>query len=374
MEKNLVVIATYKYSRAILLKGRLDAEGIEAYLANVNLVQSDISSGVKVLIKKDDIAAATRIIREIAEEYGEEDEPKKSSLIKFHRILVPVDFSEYSLNACDYALSLAGKLNAEIRLFHSYYNPTSVASAFPDAFSYELGMGGIKSDIKEIAKEEMKSFKAKVESRAAEKGLKDVKVSAALAEGIPGNEIPEAARKYKPQLIVIGTKGVGEKDADLVGHVTAELIDNTDYPVFAVPVAANFKEIENSQLLYVTDFDDPDFSSFRKLISIIAPFNMKIHCVHVGDEKLKPYDAVQMEVLEKKIKRNYVDFQVEFHLIEHKDIVKGIDKFVKEQQIDIMALSNRKHSFLYRLFNTSNARKILYHTRIPLLVFQIKED
>jgi hypothetical protein len=80
MKNTLVVIASYKYSRALLLKGRLEAEGIESYLANVNLIQSDISSGVKVLIKKQDMPAALRIIKEISKEYGETAEPKKASL------------------------------------------------------------------------------------------------------------------------------------------------------------------------------------------------------------------------------------------------------------------------------------------------------
>ncbi len=370
MEKNLVVIATYKYSRAILLKGRLEAEGIESYLANVNLVQSDVSSGVKVLIKKDDIALATRIIRDIEKEYGEENEPGKRALPRFHRILIPVDFSEHSLNACEYALSIADRLNAEIRLVHAFYNPTSVASPFPDAFSYELGLGGVQKDLEESAKAEMKEFKEKILGLAKNKGLKDIKIGSTLHSGVPGDEILEASRRFRPQLIIIGTKGHGDKQKSPVGHVTAELIDASEFPVMAIPAEARFKDLDNSNLLYVTDFDDPDFTAFRRLISIVTPFNMKIFCVHVGDEQQNPYDAVQMEVLEKMIKRNYVDFEVEFHLISGKDIAKGINTFTNAHNINLIALSNRKHSFMYRLFNTSNARKILYNTRVPLLVFQ----
>ena len=47
MDQNLVVIATYNYSRALLLRGRLESEGIESYLTNIDLVQLETSSGVK---------------------------------------------------------------------------------------------------------------------------------------------------------------------------------------------------------------------------------------------------------------------------------------------------------------------------------------
>jgi nucleotide-binding universal stress UspA family protein len=371
MERNLVVIATYKFSRAILLKGRLEAEGIESYLANVNLLQSDISSGVKVLIKKDDVAAAARIIKDISEEYGENEEPKKAALYKINRILVPIDFSDYAENACDYAMALASKLKAEIRLIYSFYDPSSVASPFPDAFSYELGLGGTKKDIEKIAKVEMKDFKQKLLDRAREKKLGELKISTTLVNGIAGDEILNVSRKYKPGLIVIGTKGKDLKKTDPVGHVTADLLEGSSFPVFAIPKEAIFKQFENSKILYVTDFDDPDFSAFRKLMSIVSPYNMKVSCIHVGDEKNNPYDSVQMEDLKRKIDKNYKDFPAECHIIGNKDIVKGINDFVKDNEIDIIAMTNRKHDFLYRIFNQSTARKILYHSSLPLLVFQI---
>lgn len=373
MDTNLVIIASYNYSRALLLRGRLEAEGIECYLANINLVQPDISSGVKVLIKKEDVAAATRIIKSISKDYGETGEVLKPALYKIHRILVPVDFSDTSLNACEYAVALANRLNAEIKIVHAYYDPPAVASAFPDAFSYELGMGGLHKDLENMAKEELKSFKENVIKRALDKGITDVKISAKLVHGIAENEIKEAANKYKPHLIVISNKGKGMVKGNPIGHVTAELIDTSQFPVFAIPEQAKYKQIENNNLLYITDFDDPDFTSFRKLMSIISPFNMKVFCIHVGNGQNQAFDTVQMEEVQDKINSSYSDFHVECHLINNPDMVTGINEFVTEHNIEIIAMSNRKHSLLYRLFNVSKARKILYHVTVPLLVFQIKE-
>src|SRR5512145_1104087 len=42
---------------------------------------------------------------------------------KIQRILVPVDYSECSRFACRYAVKIACKLEAEIKLFHTFYSP-----------------------------------------------------------------------------------------------------------------------------------------------------------------------------------------------------------------------------------------------------------
>ena len=370
MDTNLVVIATYNYSRALLLRGRLESEGIECYLSNINLVNPDISLGVKVLIKKEDVAAATRIIKSISKEYGEEA-AIRPALYKIHRILVPVDFSDSSLNACDYAVALAARLNAEIKLVHAYYDPPAVASAFPDAFSYELGMGGLQKDLENAAKTELAAFKDNIIKRALDKGITDVKVTAKLVHGIAETEIKEVAKSYKPHLIVIANKGKG-KASSPIGHVTSELIDTSKFPVFAIPDKALYKRIENNKVLYITDFEDPDFSSFRKLMSIISPFNMEVLCVHIGTDQNQAFDTVQMEELQDKLNAGYGDFHIECQLVSNPDIIAGIQEMTESRKIDIIAMSNRKHNLLYRLFKESNARKLLYHTSIPLLVFQLK--
>jgi nucleotide-binding universal stress UspA family protein len=373
MDQNLVVIATYNYSRALLLRGRLESEGIESYLTNIDLVQLETSSGVKVLIKEEDVAAATRIIKSISIEYGESEALTKPSLYKIHRILVPVDFSEHSLIACDYAAALASRVNAEIKIVHGYYDPPSVAAAFPDAFSYELGMGGLQKDLENIAKAEIKVFKEKVLFRARNKGILDLKISTVLVQGTIEDEVQAVARKYKPHMIVIANKGKDRTIDKPVGHVTADLIDHSNFPVFAIPEQAAFKQFENNNLLYLTDFDDPDFSAFRKLMSIVSPYNMKVFCIHVGDQSKNTFDNVQMEELQDKISLQYPDFPVQCHMITDSDLVTGVNGFIQANQIDIIAMSNRKHSFIYRLFNESNARKMLYNSPVPMLVFQIKD-
>jgi len=50
------------------------------------------------------------------------------------KILVPVDFSGHTDITCTYALELAQKYGAEIRLFHTFFDQFIIAdSSFPES-------------------------------------------------------------------------------------------------------------------------------------------------------------------------------------------------------------------------------------------------
>jgi Universal stress protein family. len=56
-----------------------------------------------------------------------------------------------------------------------------------------------------------------------------------LREGLPEEEIVTFTKEYKPSIIVMGTRGKDQKDADLIGSVTAEVIEMTHVPLIAIP-------------------------------------------------------------------------------------------------------------------------------------------
>lgn len=127
MEEKLVTLAILTYSKAQILKNVLENEGIEAYIHNVNLIQPVISSGVRVRIKESDLPRALKIVEDsawLSEEIGEE-KPKKQ---RSNKILVPVDFSDYSMKACEFGFNFAAEIHAEVALMHVYFSPVYMPS------------------------------------------------------------------------------------------------------------------------------------------------------------------------------------------------------------------------------------------------------
>lgn len=116
MEDKLVTLAILTYTKAQILKNVLENEGIETYIHNVNQIQPVVSSGVRLRIKESDLPRALKITESstwLSESIVGEKEPKTEN--KSNKILIPVDFSNYSMKACEFAFNLAKTENADTR-------------------------------------------------------------------------------------------------------------------------------------------------------------------------------------------------------------------------------------------------------------------
>ena len=71
MEDKVITILSCTYSRAQLINGQLEANGIECFLTHVNLVQPGIATGVNVRINKSDENRAYTIIEDMKDNFGE---------------------------------------------------------------------------------------------------------------------------------------------------------------------------------------------------------------------------------------------------------------------------------------------------------------
>ncbi len=370
MKPEIVVLTTATYARATLIKTRLEDEGIECFLSNVNLVQPGISFGVKIRIFEHDLAGALKILRKIEKMHGKDPFRGKKSSIKITRILVPVDFSDYSLKAATFALLLADKLNAELRLFHSFFNPMIDTMNFPDGYTYHTNMAEVYQELSQAAKKNMKKFLKDLEVRT--KGLteKDVKVNRKLVAGSPAEEILTETERYKPGVIVIGTRGAGENPNEPIGNVTSSITENTEVPILVIPEKSSFAGTENEiRVLYTTQFDETDSESVKKLMAVIAPFRFSITCLHVSPNIRNAVIIAKMKDLRDELKEMYHNLDIECELIQEKDLVDGIKKVVSRKKIDVIALTHHKRNIFYRILNPGMTRRILFMAEKPVLIF-----
>lgn len=369
MEDKLITIAVHNYSRAEILRTRLEAEGIRCYLKNINLIHSVVSGGVKVRVSSKDLDKALRIVEKVSEQFRDEYESEIEQENSVQRILVPIDFSDYSVNACRYAIGLAEKLNAEIKLMHVYYNPVVNSMPLTDTYYYQVNMDEIIREIELRAKSNMEEFYRDLKEKIEKDGIKGVKLDYALVRGIASEEIIEESEKYKPDVIIIGTRGQGERENDLIGSVTAKVIEDTKVPVLVIPEDSLYEGIATINIMYTTNFDDSDYKALKKLMYIMSPFEFRLYCVHIGGKDNSAWDKAKMSSLKEKLFEQYPDYEIQCSLIEEDDFFKGIQEFIREKSIDIISLVTHKRTLISKLLNPSVARKVLFHTNIPFLVF-----
>ncbi len=370
MENKLVTIATYNYSRAEIIKGRLEAAGITCYLKNVNLIQPDVSSGVKIRIDENDVENALKIMIKINQDYDYYLQKQQLTTIK--KILVPIDFSDYSNNACLYALGLAKKLKAEIKIFYSLNSPEFQAAPITAVYATQPNITQALKKLKVDAIKQLDNIQSDLKDKLKKDNINDIKIDYILTNGFAEDEILNFTEEYNPGLIIMGTKGKSNKPGDIFGSITAKIIEYAQVPVLAIQKKSTFNSINTIQnIMYVTDFDDTDFLSINKLISIVSPLNPNIYCLHVGKGENTSWCKVKMQGLKEYFNKIYKTLHLECDIIQDEDFLNAFDKFIIDKNINIVSIITHKRDIITKLFNLnpSRTKQLLYHTNIPLLVF-----
>jgi nucleotide-binding universal stress UspA family protein len=138
------------------------------------------------------------------------------------KILVPTDFSPDADRALEYAVELAARFSASIRLVHVYRIPVV---ALPE------GVVTLMPDLPGLMKQ-LEDGLAGVAARARKLGVSDVETT--LAEGVDWHEILNVAKEHGCDLIVMGTRGRTGIPHLLLGSVAEKVVRKAECPVLTV--------------------------------------------------------------------------------------------------------------------------------------------
>lgn len=134
----------------------------------------------------------------------------------YKKILVGLDGSSHSLRATEAAVELAKKFNAELH-FLTVTRPYKVSPKLRQYLEAENLLGEPKYVIDDMTN----AIIAEAKSLANKAKLK--KVKADVREGKPARTIVEHAHNNDVDLIVLGSRGVGELEAALLGSVSQKV-------------------------------------------------------------------------------------------------------------------------------------------------------
>jgi nucleotide-binding universal stress UspA family protein len=140
----------------------------------------------------------------------------------FHRILVPLDFSDHSDRALDVAIELAREHRAELHLLHAYELPSAVTMSYGIAIPQAVWDG-----IQEAAKSRLESGRKRVEAAG-------LRASTHLATAPAADAIVSAAEAHRIDLIVMATRGLTGLKHVLLGSVAERTIRTAPCSVLTV--------------------------------------------------------------------------------------------------------------------------------------------
>jgi nucleotide-binding universal stress UspA family protein len=199
-------------------------------------------------------------------------------MLKINRILCPIDFSEFSVKAYEYAQSLAWYYRATLLLEHVTESlpPMYPYYAFPSAYIE------ISQELRTHAEQQLQDF-AKTHTRGG------VLPECSVHDGDVASAILDVADMQAVSLIVMGTHGLRGLDRALLGSVTDKVLRKAHCPVLAVrkpahdlvAQAGSPNIIPLQRILCCTDFSDQSEQALEYAVSLATEYGGELTLLHV---------------------------------------------------------------------------------------------
>ncbi len=268
------------------------------------------------------------------------------------KILVPLDFSDCSDNALKNAIRLAERMNMELILMHSYTVPAAMAEHAPGALIQEL----------ELAEMKAKNEFANLEERFPD--LADVKYQESVEGGMLLDNVKGLVKANDVAFIVMGTHGASGLQRVLLGSNAYSIMKHVKCPVIAIPDGADITKMKHIAL--GGDYKSiPGHDCIQPLIDLTKALYAELHVIHIDQDKELDHDEMDIaRGLDKYLK----SVKHSFHFKNDYDVEEGLLSFVKEQNVGLLAMISRHHSFLDRLSHGSETKRMMMDIPMPLMI------
>ncbi|MFZ7115209.1 MAG: universal stress protein [Bacteroidota bacterium] len=270
------------------------------------------------------------------------------------KILVPLDFSETSVRAMNYAASLAFNLKSEIILFHTVVVP--VVTSGDMVFATDV------TALQNDAIAHLEKAKAELLSQYTK-----LTISINSTIGVPANEINLKCKNDGIDMVIMGSNGTSGMVQVVFGSVTRSVIANCPCPVLTVPI--NAPNTYPGKVAFATNFDDHELQSLFLLTEMLRSFGTEIHLIHVGNgSDMKSQDDL-LTYFRGQVRANINYENIKYHILKGDDVEDTIESFIVGNKMEWLAIAKRKRNFFDLITSKSLTNKLHHHSYVPLLVF-----
>ena len=365
MEDKLVTLAIRTYQRAQMIKTLLEENGIETVIHNLNLEHPEMAVGVRVRIKESDLPRALKIVEEM-ESAWEQKKTKDST----QKVLIPIDFTDIIEKVTDFGFHFADILDAEVVFLYVYFSPAFTISSNNDMSTYSISDGELLRRIMSSANADVENMSNLIHARIEKEELPNIPFSFELKEGVPEDQILDYCKKNNPALVVMGTHGK-KLTNELIGSVTAEVMESCLSPVFAVPMQMTLQSADDIQrVAFLTNFDQKDLIAIDRAISLFASDKLEMYFIHASD-KNEAWSEVMLAGIKAYFANHYPNLVTNYALLGSDNSLNLLDEYLVDQKINVLAFNTRRRNIFVRLFHPGLAYKMVLHSNTPLLVTHV---
>tara|TARA_R110001599_G_scaffold285347_1_gene487567 strand:- start:8916 stop:9737 length:822 start_codon:yes stop_codon:yes gene_type:complete len=268
------------------------------------------------------------------------------------KIIVPIDFSDCSKNALTNAIVVAERMNMELVLLHSFMLPMATTDGTP------IMVGSMIDDLQKASESSMASFVKKMPE------LDRVEYSTEVTAGLLLNGLNDVLEKHDTAFVIMGTHGASGLKRAFMGSNAHTVIKNVDCPVIALPEDADITKMK--RIAMSGDYKHtPVAQTIEPAIALAKAFFAHLSIIHIDQDKNLEHNEIEIaKSLEKYLKK----VNHSFHFKRDYDVEEGLLSFAKEDNIDLLVMISRHHSFLDRIARGSETKRMVMDIPMPLMI------
>lgn len=275
------------------------------------------------------------------------------------KIIVPIDFSEYSEFALETAAMLAKKNKAEVLALHMLEMSEAILTRAGTDMQMETLF------FLQLAEKKFSEFLGK-------DYLNDVKVTPIVKNFRVFSEVNDVAKEYGADLIVMGSHGASGIKEFFIGSNTEKVVRHSNIPVMVIkhnPILTDFENV-----VFACDFSDDAVKPYINATKFFKKLGSKMHLIYVN----LPNESFR-STLEMESKVNSFFKKTEGSL-DHYNGVKFFSDYTIEQGIlnyaniigaDLIALATHGRTGLAHFFEGSITEDIANHSALPVITFKV---
>lgn len=274
------------------------------------------------------------------------------------KLLIPVDFSEYSNTALNYACELAKDAGHSIDLIHVFsQHSNSYANVTGESPLIDPRVPEAKQNMEDLLNEYRTKFPG-------------LSIEGLFKEGNLYDEIKAVTNATAYEAVVMGTQGSSGLEAVFIGSNTYDTIMNTTTPVLAIPDSA--KTYKKNKIALLCNFKEAELTALAQAIPLFkVDYQLILIHVNASDRAIKDIDADFKNWI------NRIESELQIHDISYiikpqtlfmgkkESVAQGITSVLIDEQVDILLLTKSKKS-VFRQWTEGNViKKLAFNIQIP---------
>lgn len=282
---------------------------------------------------------------------------QNSSIMK--NVLIPIDFSNNSLNACDYALQFFKNETCNFHFLHVVKTENQTE---------EETFWSASSDV--VEKVSLTPLITKIQNLIAKiratNNNKNHRFFTLAEKGSFVNAVRKQIDDKHIDFIVMGTTGTSGGKKMLIGSNATDIITKVKCTTLVIPENADYKTPK--EIVFPSDFSTPySFQNLEPLLEILETHNSSLNALYLNSKNNQALNT-QQEINRAYFIDCFHENKLSFYNVTNGNLFKGIDSLIESCKINLIALMAKNLNFFHQLLIKPSIEKVTFQTNVPFLI------